>query len=119
VDVVSRGIATLEGAEREGGPFDLLVANLPYVSEAEWEGLAPEIREYEPREALVAGPTGLETIEALLAALAGLDEGPRALALEVGAGQAPTVAEAVRRAGYAQVETRADLAGIERVVIGR
>ena len=40
------------------GEFDLLVANLPYVSEGEWDRLAPEIRRFEPREALVAGPTG-------------------------------------------------------------
>jgi release factor glutamine methyltransferase len=115
VEVVVRGIATLA----EVGPFDILVANLPYVSEAEWEGLAPEIREYEPREALVAGPTGLEAIEALTAALADLDRRPGALALEVGAGQAAAVTEMVGRAGYAEVETRADLAGIERVVLGR
>src|SRR5436189_384503 len=40
----------------EPGPFDLVLANLPYVSQGEWPGLEPELREYEPREALVAGP---------------------------------------------------------------
>ena len=50
------------------GPFDLVVANLPYVTEAEWAGLEPDVREHEPREALVAGPAGLEAIEALLGA---------------------------------------------------
>ena len=79
---------------------------------------APEIREYEPREALVAGPTGLEAIDALLGELALAAEPPRAVALEVGEGQAPTVAELVRRAGFERVETRRDLAGIERVVAG-
>ena len=52
------------------GQFDLLVANLPYVSEGEWDRLAPEIRRFEPREALVSGPTGLEAIEGLLGELA-------------------------------------------------
>jgi release factor glutamine methyltransferase len=119
VDVVSRGVNSLAGAEPDSRPFDLLLANLPYVSEAEWEGLAPEIREYEPREALVAGPTGLEAIGALLAEVAELERRPRTIALEVGAGQADAVAELVGAAGFADVARRADLAGIERVVVGR
>jgi release factor glutamine methyltransferase len=98
--------------------FDLLVANLPYVSEAEWAGLAPEIREYEPRSALVAGPTGLEAIDAMLGELALSTTRPAAVALEVGAGQAGAVAELTRRAGYERSEVRRDLAGIERVVVG-
>jgi len=102
----------------EPGTFDLLVANLPYVSEGEWEGLAPEIREYEPREALVAGPTGLEAIDRLLGEIAVAPEPPRAIGLEVGRGQAPTVAELLRRAGYERIEIRPDLAGIDRVVAG-
>jgi release factor glutamine methyltransferase len=98
--------------------FDLLVANLPYVSEEEWEDLAPEIREYEPRDALVAGPTGLEAIDALLGELAISHRRPGAVALEVGAGQAPAVSELARRTGYERIDVRRDLAGIERVVIG-
>jgi release factor glutamine methyltransferase len=115
VDVVSRGVASLA----DGGPFDLLLANLPYVAEAEWEGLAPEIREYEPREALVPGPTGLEAIQALLGSLAGLERRPAAIALEVGAEQAAAVSGLVREAGYSDADTRRDLAGLDRVVIGR
>jgi release factor glutamine methyltransferase len=115
VDVVNRGIASLDSS----GPCDLLLANLPYVSEGEWEGLAPEIREYEPREALVAGATGLEAIEGLLDSVAELAMKPASVALEIGAGQATAVADLVRRAGYANVETRRDLAGLDRLVIGR
>jgi len=102
-----------------GRAFDLGVANLPYVSEGEWGGLASEIVRYEPREALVAGPSGLEAIEGLLAELATGALESEAVALEVGVGQAVTVAELVRRAGFDRVETRCDLASIERVVIGR
>jgi release factor glutamine methyltransferase len=97
---------------------DLLVANLPYVSEGEWDGLAPEIRLFEPRGALVAGPTGLEAIDGLLGELALSPTQPSAVALEVGEGQAPTVAELVRRAGFDRVEIRRDLAGIARVLVG-
>jgi release factor glutamine methyltransferase len=113
VAVVSAGIASLPA-----GPFDLVVANLPYVSEAEWEGLAPEIREYEPREALVAGPTGLEAIESLLEATARVEPRP-AIALEIGAGHGEAVRRLLGEAGCAEVEIRADLAGLDRVAVGR
>ena len=79
------------------GEYDLVVANLPYVREDEWDGLAPEIREYEPREALVAGADGLDEIRALVA------EAPAGtlLALE----HAPDQAEAVSEM-LADAETR-------------
>jgi release factor glutamine methyltransferase len=117
VDVVLRSRDSLGGTG--GGPCDLLLANLPYVSEEEWEGLEPEIREHEPREALVAGPTGLEAIETLIGDVGGMDGRPAAIALEIGAAQGNAVTELVRGAGYVQVELRRDLAGHDRVVIGR
>ena len=116
VDIVLRGVASLADV---GEGCDLLLANLPYVSEAEWEGLEPEIREYEPRDAVLAGPTGLEAIEALLDAVAGLEQRPAAVVLEIGAGQAEAVSLLVSGAGYEEVEVRQDLAGLDRAVIGR
>jgi release factor glutamine methyltransferase len=98
--------------------FDLVLANLPYVSEGEMSSLEPELR-FEPRDALVAGPTGLEAIDASLAELGLAEPRAGAVAFEVGEGQAQTVAELVRRAGWESVEVRRDLAGIDRVVIGR
>jgi release factor glutamine methyltransferase len=117
VDVVLRGVDSLGGTG--GGMCDLLLANLPYVSESEWEGLEPEIQEYEPRDALVAGPTGLEVIEALVTELTSMEARPAAIVLEIGAGQADTVTELVRNAGYGEVEIRRDLAGLDRAVVGR
>jgi release factor glutamine methyltransferase len=99
--------------------FDLVVANLPYVSEAEWDRLQPEITRYEPRAALVSGPTGLEMIEALLEAITAGRPAARAVALEVGHGQAEKVSELVGWSGYGKVGIRADLAGVERIVVGR
>jgi release factor glutamine methyltransferase len=119
VAVIERGVSSLPATDPAGRSFDLLLANLPYVSEEEWEGLAPEIREYEPRDALVAGPTGLEAIEALIRRPAKPADRPPAVALEVGAGQAQRVGELLMGAGYGNVEARRDLGGIERVVIGR
>jgi len=106
------------GSLPDGGRFDVVLANLPYVTEAEWSGLEPEIARYEPRSALVPGPSGLEAIDAVLGELSLGRPRAGAVALEVGAGQAGAVAELVRRAGFGAVETRRDLAGIERVVLG-
>ena len=92
-----------------------MLANLPYVAVGEWEGLEPEIREFEPREALLAGEDGLDAIRALLA----MGPRTRAIALEVGAGQAPAVSELLAAAGFTHVESRPDLSWIERVVVAR
>jgi release factor glutamine methyltransferase len=108
--------------------FDLIVANLPYVAEAEWAGLEPEVTQWEPREALLAGPEGLDAIRALLAAdsvrylsrsAQQKANGGGVLALEVGEGQAEAVSALMRESGFGAIETRADLAGIPRVVWGR
>ena len=100
----------VQAAGLPGGDFDLVVANLPYVREDEWPALAPEIRDYEPREALVAGTDGLDEIRALVA---GAPSGTL-LALE----HAPEQAAAVR-ALLRDARTHADLAGRDRVTIGR
>jgi release factor glutamine methyltransferase len=106
------------GTVPEGRRFELVLANLPYVREDEWEGLAREITDYEPREALVGGADGVEAIATTApAAVAALEPGA-SLALEVGAGQAGAVAELLLDLGFGQVEGRQDLAGIPRVVLG-
>lgn len=99
-----------------GVAFDLAVANLPYVSEAEWVGLEPEVTKWEPREALLAGRDGLDVVRMTIPAVAKL--APE-LALEIGASQSGMVGEMLRAAGFDTTETRRDLAGVERVVIGR
>jgi release factor glutamine methyltransferase len=97
-------------------PLDLIVANLPYVAEREWAGLEPEVTKWEPREALLAGPDGLDVLRAAIPVAAAVAP---MLALEVGIDQAQAVSEMLFEAGFATVETRADLAGIPRVVWGR
>ncbi|MBN1910827.1 MAG: HemK family protein methyltransferase, partial [Pirellulales bacterium] len=49
-----------------GPHFDLIASNPPYVSQSEYESLAPEVRDHEPRAALLAGPDGLDIIERLI-----------------------------------------------------
>jgi release factor glutamine methyltransferase len=104
-----------EGTLPDSGEFDLVLANLPYVSEAEWGALEPEVTEWEPREALLAGPDGLDAIRAFLSM--GLRTG--CVALEIGRGQADAVGEMVAAAGFGEVEVRRDLVGIDRLVAGR
>jgi release factor glutamine methyltransferase len=117
----------LEGTIPADEGFDLIVANLPYVAEADWASLQPEVTRWEPREALLAGRDGLAAYRALLGdrgrtssriAATTATSMPSVVALEVGEGQAGLVAALLGEAGFSAVGTRADLAGIERVVIG-
>jgi release factor glutamine methyltransferase len=97
------------------GECDAVLCNPPYVCDAERATLAPEIVRHEPPGALFAGEDGLDVIRRLLPAAAGV---ARLLAVEVGAGQAPTVRQLMADASFAEVSVRADLAGIDRVVLG-
>jgi release factor glutamine methyltransferase len=99
----------------DGAAYDAVLANLPYVADA--EELPPEIARYEPAPALYGGHDGLDVVRRLIEAVAGSDVG--LLALEVGAGQADAVARDLDRSGFGRVERRRDLAGHERVVLGR
>jgi release factor glutamine methyltransferase len=102
-----------------GGPYDLIVSNPPYIREGEWETLQPEITLYEPRDALVAGPDGLDMIRELVPAAAEVLVRGGMLGVEVGQGQSRTVETLFERARFTRVETIRDLAGIPRVVTGR
>jgi release factor glutamine methyltransferase len=94
---------------------DAVLSNPPYVEDG--AALAPEIERHEPAGALFAGLDGLGVVRRLVMQ-AGRSPA-RLLALEVGAGQAPAVAGLAREAGFAEVEVRPDLAGIDRVVAAR
>jgi release factor glutamine methyltransferase len=105
----------LAGAADEGQPFDLVLANLPYVRHDALAGL-PIAASFEPTTALDGGTDGLEVIERLLAQLPDrLADGGLAL-LEIGADQGDLVVERCRRIlpGWACLVER-DLAGLPRV----
>jgi release factor glutamine methyltransferase len=95
----------------------LCVANLPYVTLAEWQQLPREIRDYEPRHALVGGRDGLDLMRRLVATSPEILAPGGTLLLEVGWQQAAAVVEIVRQRGQFQaVGVFQDLAGIERIV---
>jgi release factor glutamine methyltransferase len=114
----------LPGTLPDEEDFELILANLPYVAEADWSGLQPEVTRWEPRQALLAGADGLDAIRGVIGECgcrfsrsAGV--GTTALALEIGAGQADAVVALMEEAGFLAIERRRDLAGIERVVVGQ
>jgi release factor glutamine methyltransferase len=90
--------------------WDLVVSNPPYVPADEWDSLQPEIRDWEPQDALVG-----EGLHEEIARLANT----RLLVFEVGDGQADHVADAMASLGYADIAITPDLAEEDRVVEGR
>lgn len=99
------------------GRVDLVVTNPPYV--AAHEPLPSSVVDWEPTEALVSGPTGLEAYEAVLAELGRWLAPGGAFVAEIGAGQADDVARLARAADLVDVRVVPDHAGLDRTVVGR
>jgi release factor glutamine methyltransferase len=100
------------------GQVDLIVSNPPYIAEADWATLQPEVRLFEPRGALVAGPQGTELHERLLHQSGRYLSPGGALIMEIGAGQARAMRRIVEQTpGYKFHRLIYDEAGLERVVI--
>lgn len=102
---------------RDGlGTFDCVIANPPYVETT--VDLPPSVRDYEPAEALYAGPEGLDDYRALMPQLPPLLTEQGAAVLEIGSTQADAVAQIAANAGF-RSELRHDLGGRARVLILR
>jgi release factor glutamine methyltransferase len=101
------------------GGIDLIASNPPYVDAVEVAGLAPEVRDHEPRQALVAPGGVLSAYERLAPQAARLLRPGGWLVLEVGQGQAEAVRRLVEAAGLHVVEVRRDLQAILRTVVAR
>jgi len=99
------------------GRMDLVISNPPYVSEHDWKNLEPEVRDHEPREALVPGATGLEAY-LVMAPIAYrlLIQGGIAV-LELGYDSAPGAEAAMESAGFTGIEVFPDMAGIPRILV--
>ncbi len=97
--------------------FDIVVSNPPYVGESEEDSVQLEVRKFEPRNAVFAGPTGLEIVERLVPQAHAILRPAGWLVFEISG----TIAEAVRRrlAGWTDVGLTNDLQGISRVAAAR
>jgi release factor glutamine methyltransferase len=99
-------------------PVDVIAVNLPYVTTADWQALPPEIRDYEPRQALDGGEDGLRAIERLLRAAPAYLRPGGALFAEIGDAQGKAASAMAREAfPGAGVEVQPDLAGRDRVLV--
>jgi release factor glutamine methyltransferase len=99
------------------GGVDLVVANPPYVGEA--EPLPAEVADWEPAGALVAGPTGLECVDEILVEAPGWLRRPGVVVIEIAPHQAERAVALARAAGFAEAEVHPDLSGRPRALVAR
>jgi len=101
------------------GPFDLIVSNPPYVSEAEYEALDKNVKDYEPREALLAGPQGLDIYERLLGQIEPHLKPNAAVMLEIGYSQGPQLHSILEKTGlFSHLQVHKDLQKHDRLMVG-
>ena len=100
------------------GGLRLVVSNPPYVAESELEGLPAELR-YEPRHALVSGPTGLEAIEMILRDAPAWLDPVGTLVCEIAPHQSDTASHAAAAAGFDEILVHRDVANRDRVLVAR
>ncbi len=107
-------------APAAAGPFDCIVSNPPYVREDELAGLPRDVRDHEPKGALIAGPTGVEVVERLVAAAESRLAPGGWLLVEIGPSTAVAAEALIRRhSGLVPAPTLADIAGLPRIVQAR
>ena len=98
------------------GPFDLVVANLPYISTSELSDLEPELQ-YDPQLALEGGEKGIEIVERLIRQLPGKIAKGGVLALELGENQGALLSEVLTASEINHWDLVKDLAGTERFIV--
>jgi release factor glutamine methyltransferase len=99
--------------------LDVVVSNPPYVPELDLEGLQPEVRDFEPRVALTAGPDGLDVVRRLLPQAESLLAPAGLLMLEIGMGMEQRVKELLGETGLDWVTTVPDLQGFPRILVAQ
>src|SRR4030042_1680618 len=106
--------------EPVNGIFDIIVSNPPYIADQEYQELPPGVKDYEPKEALWAGQTGVEFYEKLIYQSKNHLNENGWLLLEIGARQEASVRKIMEDYGnYDSISVRNDYAGLPRVIKGR
>ena len=104
----------------EKGEVDFIVSNPPYVSESEWKNLEPELKDHEPREALIGGKDGLCFYRQIIKEASDWLMTDGYLDIEIGETQADTIIKLMESDGhYEDIEIIKDLQGKERVISAR
>jgi release factor glutamine methyltransferase len=117
-DIVDLVCCDLLSALADRSRFDLIVANLPYISAYEWPGLMPDVRLFEPKLALWGGGNGLDLYCRLITEMGRYLSNEGHMLCEIGGlEQAEALSELLRGIGLS-VQTKKDLAGRDRVVVG-
>jgi release factor glutamine methyltransferase len=101
------------------GPFDLIISNPPYIASGDIAGLDSEVRNYDPGRALDGGASGLDAYRAVLAHAGRLLAPEGIVVVELGAGQASSVAALMGKGGIAADAPKPDLSGRFRALLGR
>ena len=102
------------------GFFDIIVSNPPYIAANDYEELPASVKNFEPREALLAGVSGLEFYEKLIYSAAAYLKKNGWLLLEIGAKQETGIRSILKASGfYASIKMRRDYAGLPRVIKAR
>lgn len=101
------------------GTFDVVVSNPPYIPESDMKSLDADVRDFEPRTALVGGVDGLDAYREIIAELPNMLSLGGLILFEVGIDQADDVEMLLRLAGFKDGQQHADLSGIPRVVMAR
>ncbi len=100
--------------------FDFIVSNPPYITENEFQHLPIEVREFEPKEALIAGPEGIEFHRKLIKGGGTYLKRGGWLVLEIGHGQSRSIERMLRETqNYDYITFQTDYAGVKRIAAAR
>ncbi|MBI1909249.1 MAG: peptide chain release factor N(5)-glutamine methyltransferase [Deltaproteobacteria bacterium] len=99
--------------------YDLIISNPPYIAETEFAGLQPEVRDYEPREALLGGRDGLAIIRRILAKAASYLKPEGVLILEIGEKQKESLQREQQNWSFSKMTFLKDYQGIDRILIAK
>lgn len=99
--------------------FDVVVSNPPYLAEEEWEDLSPNVKYYDPKEALVSGESGLECITAIIDGAPAVLKSGGHLLMEIGYRQKNAVRELLEKRQFTDIHFIDDYSGIPRIAAAR